>query len=174
MVASDGQRDQEERRLNQEWEELLEELRVVLPGTEVLFAFLLSLPFTSRFGQVANSDKTVYFIAFLAAAVATLLLMAPSAQHRLLWRRHQKNDQLLVATRLAIAGTLSLAVAVVSVVFLITNLLYDSALPAVITAGVIGMIAWLWYLQPLFMRLRDRSTDRPADGLSGEPHRAPR
>lgn len=171
-----NQRPDQETRLNQEWEELLNEIRVVLPGTEVLFAFLLSLPFTNRFAQVATTDKTVYFIAFLAAAVATLLLVAPSSQHRLLWRQQQKNDQLVLATRLAIAGTLFLAVAVVSVVFLITNLLYGSVLPALVTAAVIGMIAWLWYLQPLYMRLRDRPTGADTGRSGPEPasHEKPR
>lgn len=159
---------QEEQRLDQEWAELLEELRVILPGTEVLFAFLLSLPFTSRFAQVANSDKTVYFTAFLSAAVATLLLTAPSAQHRLLWRRHRKNEQLQLATRLTIVGTLFVAVAVVSVIFLITNLLYGSVLPGIVTAAVIGMVGWLWYLQPLLMRLRERSA-----GSADQPDRQP-
>lgn len=174
MVTSDQQRYREERGLDQEWEELLDELRVVLPGTGVLFAFLLSLPFTTRFAEVTNADKTVYYSAFLAAAVATLLLTAPGAQHRLLWRQHQKNDQLIVATRLAIAGTLFLAIAIASVVFLITDFLYNSALPAVITVGIIGMIAWLWYIQPLFMRLRDRSANHPSDGLSGEAQQSTR
>jgi O-antigen/teichoic acid export membrane protein len=165
--------DQEEERLNQEWEELLDELRVVLPGTEVLFAFLLSIPFTSRFSQVATTDKTIYFIAFLSTAVATLLLVAPSAQHRLLWRKQRKNAQLKLATRLLLAGILCLAVAIVSVVFLITNLLYGTALPAIVTAAVVAMIAWLWYIQPLIMRNRDRSASEPTAFVRSDEQHAP-
>lgn len=158
--------DDRERRLDQEWTELLNELRVLLPGTEVLFAFLLTLPFSERFGQIARSDKTIYFIAFLASATASLLLSAPSAQHRLLWRQRAKDEQLRLATALALAGTLFVAVAVTSVVFLITNLLYDNALPAVVTAGVAGLIGWFWYGQPLWVRFANRGPPAPDHGPS--------
>ena len=140
-------------RLDQEWTELLEELRVVLPGTEVLFAFLLSLPFTQRFGEVAGSDKTVYTVAFLAAAAA-LLLMAPSAQHRLLWRTHRKAPELKLATGFAIAGTFCLAVAVACVVYVVMHALYETRLPALTTAGAVALILVGWYAVPLALRLR--------------------
>ena len=109
MAEREGDERRAGERLDQEWTELLEELRVVLPGTEVLFAFLLILPFTQRFDDVAGTDKTVYTVAFLAAAAATLLLMAPSAHHRLLWRTHRKAPELKLATGFAIAGTFCLA-----------------------------------------------------------------
>ena len=144
----------EEERLDQEWSELLEELRVVLPGTEVLFAFLLSIPFTQRFDEVAGSDKTVYTIAFLAAAAATLLLVAPSAQHRLLWRQGRKAPELRLATGFAIAGTACLAVAVACVVYVVTHVLYNNQLPAVATALAIALILGSWYGVPLVLRLR--------------------
>jgi hypothetical protein len=146
--------DTREERLNQEWTELLDEVRVVLPGTEVLFAFLLSLPFTDRFGTVARSDKTVYTVAFLAAALATLLLVAPSAQHRLLWRQQRKDVQLRIATAFALAGIACLAVAVSSVVFLVLHVLYAGVLPAVATAIAIAIIMLGWYGVPVVVRLR--------------------
>jgi hypothetical protein len=156
MVADASTKpDAQEQRLNQEWQELLEELRVALPGAEVLFAFLLTVPFTNRFETIADSHKTVYFIAFIAAAVATLLLIAPSAQHRLLWRRHAKDRQLRIATRLAIAGTAVAAVAIAAVVFLVTSVLYSNGLAAAIAAGCIGLIVLLWYVPPLVLRLRN-------------------
>ena len=147
----------DEQRLNQEWTELLEELRVVLPGTEVLFAFLLTVPFSQRFGEVARSDRTVYFVAFLAAAAATLLLVAPSAQHRLLWRHGLKDEQLRIATLFAIAGTACLAIAVASVVYLVTHVLYDDRRPAIATGLALALILLGWYGVPLVLRLRGRS-----------------
>ena len=144
---------QDEERLNQEWQELLEELRVVLPGTEVLFAFLLTVPFSQRFSEVTRADRTVYFVAFLAAAAATLLLVAPSAQHRLLWRRRRKDTQLHIATGFAIAGTACLAVAVASVVYLVTHLIYSDWRPALATGGAIALVLFGWYAVPLALRL---------------------
>ena len=153
-------RTNEWERLDQEWTELLEELRVVLPGTEVLFAFLLSLPFTQRFDEVAGADKTVYTIAFLAAAAATLLLVAPSAQHRLLWRQGRKAPELKLATGFAIAGTACLAVAVACVVYVVTHVLYSNQLPALATALAVVLILGGWYGVPLVLRLGRDGRDR--------------
>ena len=154
MAEREGDDRTEGERLDQEWTELLEELRVVLPGTEVLFAFLLILPFTQRFDDVAGADKTVYTVAFLAAAAATLLLMAPSAQHRLLWRTHRKAPELKLATGFAIAGTFCLAVAVACVVYVVMHVLYETRLPALTTAGAVALILVGWYAVPLALRLR--------------------
>jgi uncharacterized membrane protein len=144
----------DEERLNQEWEELLEELRVLLPGTEVLFAFLLTLPFTQRFASLSGDERNVYFVAFLTAATATLLLVAPGAQHRLLWRHALKNKELRVATVFAITGTAFLAIAVASVVYLVTGVLYDDWRPALATGIAIALVLLGWYGVPLVLRLR--------------------
>jgi amino acid transporter len=153
--------DDEEQQLNQEWEELLNELRVILPGTQVIFAFLLSIPFTSRFEQITGADKLVYFIAFLAAAGAAVILIAPGAQHRLLWRRQKKDYELRLATRLAVVGTTLLAVAMASVVYLIADVVYGGTLPAAATAVLATGTVWLWYVWPLLIRRRPaREQDR--------------
>jgi MFS family permease len=144
----------EEERLDQEWGELLEEVRVVLPGTEVLFAFLLGLPFTSRFAELRDPDRTAYTIAFLAAGIATLLLIAPSAQHRLLWRQHRKEQQLKIATGFALAGTAFTALAIASAVFLVMDVLYTNAISALVAAGAVGIILGGWYALPLTVRFR--------------------
>ena len=152
--------ERDEERLDQEWAELLGEVRVILPGTEVLFAFLLSVPFTQRFREVAGTDKTVYTVAFLSAAAATLLLVAPSAQHRLLWRRRRKDAELRIATIFAIAGTACLAVAVTCVVYVVTHVLYERRVPAIATALAIALIVGGWYALPLMVRLRSGTKDR--------------
>src|SRR5512132_3521469 len=87
--------ESKEERQDRELIELLNELRVALPGVQVLFAFLLGVPFTQRFGQMSELQKDVYFVTFLCAAASTALLIAPSAYHRLEWRQGDK-EHLLV------------------------------------------------------------------------------
>ena len=146
----------EEDQLDQEWGELLDEVRVVLPGTEVLFAFLLGLPFTSLFGELRDLDKRVYTVAFLMAGIATVLLVAPSAQHRLLWRQQRKEQQLEIATRFTIAGTACLAVTIASVIFLVMDVLYTNALSALAAALTVAIIIIGWYVLPLTVRFHRR------------------
>ena len=149
--------------LDQEWSELLNEVRVILPGTGVLFGFLLSIPFSGNFHEIADSDKHVYFTAFMSAALATLFLVAPSAQHRILWRRQMKNQQLHIATAFALAGTICLSVTISSVVFLITTMLYHNVLPAIATLIASSFIVLAWYALPLTLRLtRNRRAGNPS------------
>jgi hypothetical protein len=159
-AALDGRGESE--RLDQEWAELLEELRVLLPGSEVLFAFLLGVPFTQRFGEVTGADRTVYTVAFLAAGAATLLLVAPGVHHRLLWRRHYKPIELKIATAFAIAGAFWLAMAVACVVYVVMHVLYDNHLPALTTAGTALLTVCGWYLVPLVLRLLKANSAPPA------------
>src|ERR671918_1181467 len=91
-------------RLDRELMELLNELRVALPGIQVLFAFLFTVPFTTRFGDLTDFQRTVFFVAFLAAAAATVLLIAPTANHRLRWRERDKEALLRRANIMMIAG----------------------------------------------------------------------
>src|SRR3954469_7754678 len=109
--------ESKDERLDRELIEFLNELRVALPGVQVLFAFLLGVPFTQRFSQVSDLQKDVYFLTFLCAAVATGLLIAPSAYHRLDWRQGDKEHLLVVSNRFAIAGTAFLALAISGSVF---------------------------------------------------------
>src|SRR5215218_6736335 len=104
-------RESKEERLDRELIELLNELRVALPGVQVLFAFLLIVPFSNGYANMTALQKDVYFGTFLCTAVATAFLIAPSAQHRLRWREHDKEHLLVTANRQAIAGTAFLAVA---------------------------------------------------------------
>jgi predicted membrane channel-forming protein YqfA (hemolysin III family) len=148
-VTEDEDRDE---RLDRELIELLNELRVALPGVQVLFAFLLGVPFTQRFAQVTDLQQDAYFFTFLCAAAATALLIAPSAYHRLTWRQHDKEHLLRVSNHLAIAGTVFLAVAMASTVFVVTDLLFETAAAAVIAGLTAGFYAWFWYGLPLVRR----------------------
>src|SRR5437867_9230406 len=101
--------------------ELLNELRVVLPGVQVLFAFLLVVPFTDRFERVTGMQKTAYMIGLLATLLATILLIAPSAYHRLRWRERNKERMLRTSNRLAIAGLGFVALAMTASLFLVSD-----------------------------------------------------
>ena len=141
-------------RLDRELIELLNELRVVLPGVQVLFAFLLAVPFSQRFEQLTAVQEDVFFAAFLCTAVATALLIAPSVYHRLRWRRRDKDQILRTSNRLAIAGTAFLAAAIVAVVYLVTDLIYGAVTSLVVTLAAAAMFGWLWYGIPLVRRWR--------------------
>jgi amino acid transporter len=145
--------DQE--RLDRELIELLNELRVALPGVQVLFAFLLTLPFTQRFHQVTGAAEVMYIVALIAAAAGAAFLIAPSAHHRLRWRDHDKEHLLRTANALAIAGTVCLAVGIASSVYLVVSFLYGNTLGVSLAGLIAGLLAWLWYGLPLARDARD-------------------
>lgn len=157
-------KEDDEGRLDRELIELLNELRVALPGVQVLFAFLLTVPFASRFSEVSGLQRAVYFSALLATAVASVLFIAPTAYHRLRWRERDKERLLETSNKLAIAGTVFLAVAMAAVVFVIADLLYGGWQAAATVATVVGLLGWFWYGLPLSRRpriLRPRSPQDP-------------
>jgi hypothetical protein len=134
--------------------ELLNELRVVLPGVQVLFAFLLTVPFSQGWTKVTGSEKAVFFTAFVCMAIATGLLIAPSAYHRIRWREKDKERMLVYSNRLAIGGIFFLAVAITCVVYFLTDHLYTGLAPW-ITGGAAGLFAWLWFGLPIMRHLKD-------------------
>ena len=147
--------DKSSQDLDRELIELLNELRVALPGVQVLFAFLLAVPFTNRFANVTALQQDVFFLSLLCTTLGSILLIAPTAYHRLRWREHDKEQMLQTSNRLAIAGTVFLAVAMTAAVFLVTDLIFAGTVAAVVTAITAGTFAWFWYGLPLFRRLRD-------------------
>jgi amino acid transporter len=138
-------------RLDRELIELLNELRVVLPGVQVMFAFLLVVPFSQRFGVLDGRERAIFFVAFLASAIASVFLIAPSTHHRIQWRRYDKERLLRRANRLAILATAALAIAIVAVVYLIAGVLYGDV-SAVAAGATAGLIAWTWFAYPLMRR----------------------
>jgi amino acid transporter len=142
--------------LDRELIELLNELRVALPGVQVLFAFLLIVPFSSRWNQVTEVQRYVYFVAFLCAAAASAFLIAPSVIHRIRWREGDKEHLLVTANRLAITGAVFLAAGMTATVFLITDVLFDNTWAAVVAAAIGASFAWLWFGLGLIRDLRDR------------------
>jgi predicted membrane channel-forming protein YqfA (hemolysin III family) len=138
--------------LDRELIELLNELRVVLPGVQVLFAFLLAVPFATGWKRVTDFQRDVFFVAFICTAAATILLIAPSTYHRLRWREHDKEHMLETANRLTIAGSVFLALAMISVVLLITDLLFSFWWAIVATALFAVGFGWFWYGLALLRR----------------------
>lgn len=142
-----------ERKQDRELIELLNELRVALPGVQVLFAFLLIVPFSPNFSKVTDFQKSVFFAAFISTAIATAFLIAPTSYHRLRWRTKDKERMLVTSNRLTIAGTAFLALAMICVVFFITDFLYGG-LSAWVTVVMAAAFAWLWYGLPLLRAAR--------------------
>jgi predicted neutral ceramidase superfamily lipid hydrolase len=145
-------------KLDRELIELLNELRVALPGVQVLFAFLLTVPFSQRFPQLSDLQRDTYFATFLAAALASVLFIAPTAYHRLRWRDYDKERLIATSTRLAIAGTVVLALAVTGTVFVITDVLFGVGWAAAVAASIAGVLGWLWYGLPLTRKVKDRAS----------------
>jgi predicted neutral ceramidase superfamily lipid hydrolase len=152
-----GTGESKKERIDRELIELLNELRVVLPGIQVLFAFLLTMPFSQRFGQITTTQKTSYFVSFLCTAVSSVLLIAPSVIHRLRFREHDKEQVLKVSNKLTIFGTISLAVAIAFVVFVITDVLYGAPLSIIVAVVVTALMVAVWYVTPLVRRARSGS-----------------
>jgi uncharacterized protein DUF6328 len=152
-----------EERHNRELIELLNELRVALPGVQVLFAFLLAVPFANGFPKLGQTDRKVFFGAFIATALSTVLLIAPSSYHRLRWRQHDKERMLVISNVLTISGLACLAVAITCAVYVITDFLFHSPWAAVFTALVAAAFLLLWYGLPLASAIADlRRESRPA------------
>ena len=146
----------DEQRRDRELIELLNELRVALPGVQVLFAFLLAVPFANGFPRLGELDRDIFFVAFIATALSTVCLIAPSSYHRLRWRAHDKERMLVASNVLTIAGLVLLAVAITAVVFVITDFLFHRAWAAAFTAIVALAFVVLWYGLPLRTAYLDR------------------
>lgn len=157
----------EKERVDRELIELLNELRVALPGIQVLFAFLLVVPFQQGFAQVSPVERGLYFVAFVATAAASILLIAPSTYHRIRFRDSDKERMLRSSNRLFLAGTALLGVAIATVAFLIADVLFGEAVGA-ISATVTGVvIAGFWFGLPLGRKAHDQAAGReprPAGG----------
>ena len=145
----DEQRSESKSRRDRELIELLNELRVALPGVQVLFAFLLTVPFAQRFASVTPSQKATYFAAFLATTVASICLIAPTMIHRITFRQGNKERLLQISNVLTIVGTTFLAIAISCVVYLITDVIYEATWASIVTAVTAGAFVGIWYVVPL-------------------------
>jgi len=155
--SGDGAREQEapDERLNRELIELLNELRVALPGAQVLFAFLLTVPFSDRFQDLTGSQRAFYFAAFVGTTIATGLFMAPTAYHRIRFREGDKERMLRTSNRFAIVGIGFLALSVTMAVVLTADLLFGLATAAMIGLVTFAFLVWVWFAIPVARKVRD-------------------
>lgn len=144
----------EKERLDRNLMELLGELRVALPGVQVLFAFLLAVPFQARFADVTDFQRDVYFATLCCALVASACLIAPTAFHRITFRHQQKRVMLPLANRLAIVGLAALALAMSGVMLLIADFIFGTTVAIVATVLAVVLLGLLWGVLPLRHRRR--------------------
>jgi predicted neutral ceramidase superfamily lipid hydrolase len=144
-----------EERINRELIELLNELRVALPGVQVLFAFLLAVPFSQRFEQTTDLQRDTYMVALLSTLAGSVFLIAPSAYHRIRFRDRDKEALLRISNVFAIVGMVFLAVGMTSVVFLVTDVIFKGGVTAVVTSLTAGLFALVWFVLPLARKSSD-------------------
>ncbi|MFO0603444.1 MAG: DUF6328 family protein [Polyangiales bacterium] len=138
-----------------EYGELLEEIRVALPGVEVLFAFLLTVPFSNRFDQMRGDLKSAYFAALLFVAFACALLLAPTAHHRMRFHHGDKAWIIRLGSRFALGAMLALAAGVSVTLYVVTSLILSHGAAVAVGAGSAATLLALWYVIPM-MRRRPR------------------
>lgn len=143
-------------RRNRNFNELLQELRVAQTGVQILFAFLLTLPFSSRGDRLTGASLVAYVITLAASAAATAFLIGPVSYHRLVFREGRKPEVLAIASRLAQLGLVALVIALIGALFLALDIVVGEPLVAVITAAVAALYITVWYLLPVLNRHRSR------------------
>jgi hypothetical protein len=162
---ADGESKSE--RLNRELMELLQELRVVIPGVQVLLAFLLTAPFQQRFAQLPGSLRNAFFASIVCATLATAFLIAPSAHHRLRWRTGEKERLVRIGNQMAIAGTVCLAAAIILAVYVVTNVLFVTDQALWVAVGFTVVFVGLWYVLPVAWR--PSTEEKASEEEPGEP-----
>jgi hypothetical protein len=150
----------EAERLDRNFNELLQELRVSQTGVQILFAFLLTLPFTQRFNEVSAFERDVYFVTLVLAGAASAFFIGPVSYHRLLFRKKEKGQVVFVANWMALGGLACLALAITGVILLITHFLFGQLTAIIVTGCIATLIGVLWYTLPLARLLRDRREER--------------
>jgi O-antigen/teichoic acid export membrane protein len=152
VTAAEGRDETPQQRADRNFTELLQELRVVETGVQILFAFLLTLPFSSRFATILPRDRVAYVITLLASAAAAVLLIAPVSYHRLVFRRNRKQELVQTASRLAQAGVACLSVAITGAVFVVMDVVTGLLGACVAAAAIAVACIALWYMLPLRRR----------------------
>jgi uncharacterized protein DUF6328 len=148
--------ESEEERLDRNLGELLQELRVAIPGVQFLFAFLLVVPFQQGWTSITDFEKNVYYVALIATAAAAVCLIGPPARHRLRFRALDKKWIVETSHKYAIAGLGFLGIAITSAILLVSHVVFDNAATSIIaTTLVAGMIAWVWFGAALMREIAD-------------------
>jgi hypothetical protein len=158
-----GRDETEGERLDRNLGELLQELRVALPGVQVLFAFLLAVPFQQGFQMITSFQKDVYFGTLMCTAISAVMLISPSAYHRVTFRYQQKRRLVFYANRFSIVGLLFLALAMTGAITLITNVLFGTAATIVVAVLAVLVFGFFWFALPLQRRLKLAAGQQPLE-----------
>jgi uncharacterized protein DUF6328 len=141
-------------RLDRQWNELLQELRLAQTGTQILFAFLLSIAFQNRFQDADSFTHDVYAVTLIASALAVGLFLAPVSFHRIIYRQKLRDRMLPIANRMTIAGMLFLVVAIAGGVLLAADVVLSRPVAIIVDAIVLLLFAIFWYVVPAWVRRR--------------------
>jgi len=153
---ADPAKESHSERLDRELIELLNEIRVLLPGVQVLFAFLLTAPFATGFESVTEFQRDLYAVCLLSALAATACLVAPTTYHRVQWRKRDKEVMLQTANRLTLAGSFFLALSMTLSILLVGDYLFARWVSLVATTATAFVFGTLWYVVPLTRRAEQR------------------
>jgi hypothetical protein len=164
--SNNARNETEHERLDRQLMELLQGFRVAVTGVQVLFAFLLTVPFAPGFDEVDTAGRRLFYIALFGAAVASIAFIAPVIQHRILFQLNQKPLLIRRANRFGIFGALALATSVTAATTLIMHTLVSNTAAAITAAAVVLLCAWTWFVQPLLIRYR---AGRKPTGPDGDP-----
>lgn len=160
------EKETQKERADRNFVELLQGARVAVTGVQVLFAFLLTVPFSARFGHVTAFERNIYFVSLMLAALGVVLFIAPTAYHRLIFRMNDKEHLVQVTNGLAIAGLACLAMSMTGVIMLISDVLFGGATTIVMGVVTAAIFACGWYAMPLWRR---RRRQLELEALSREP-----
>jgi Family of unknown function (DUF6328) len=156
QAAGDERDETRDEQLDRNTIELLNELRVAGTGIQVMFAFLLVVPFNAGWSKTTSFERAVYYVTLVLVALATFLLMAPPVHHRLLFRHHEKPYLIAIANRLAIAGLALLALGFTGILVLLTDYVVGGIAPIIAGALTLAITGGLWFALPLMRCERER------------------
>ena len=159
-LAKEEAREELKERLERELGELLQELRSLIPGAQVLFGFLLAIRFTGEFGELDDTERYVYYATLVSTAIALVLFLAPAVYHRVRFREGDKEFLLRKANREALAGSAATALALIGALFLVTDLVFGRAEAAIAALAFFAVIAWRWWAIALYRTLKGRQTTK--------------
>jgi Flp pilus assembly protein TadB len=160
LLEQEERQEDVKERLEREHGELIQELRALIPGAEVLFGFLLAIRFTQRFEELDDSQRYVYYVTLVSTSAALVLYLATSAHHRLRFRTGDKEFALRKGNRDTIAGTVAAAVAFTGVMYLVTDLVFGTWQAIVAAIALFGFICWRWWAVALYRTWLDRRETR--------------
>jgi predicted membrane channel-forming protein YqfA (hemolysin III family) len=143
-------------RLEREHGELIQELRALIPGAQVLLGFLLAIRFTQQFGDLTDTQRYVYYVTLLSTAAALVFFLAPSAYHRVRFRAGDKEYMMTKGNREAIAGSVATSIALTGVIYLVTDLVFGTVQAVIVAAVFFALIAWLWWAIALYRAYLER------------------